>query len=754
MNELAQAKAQTNNVRDLLIAKIHEAFTIAADQLAMRGYLDQAQRIRLSSLIGDMLGKMNEQIDAAVAAIMVSPDDVNLIAAKAAEILTHMENEIKSGARHSAGDQKLIQNIHDAALELGAASPQSEPLAGFVPVKTEDTVVAYGGEIKALQQDGHLLHVGGYLVRFGDEQSPDISAQKDFFTPDTDFGFATKSHTWFHHTLPVEFVSTDGKKKQARITREFAPAELSLDDIGVFAKAVLDERDAYEKMIATLVKTGKIGWSSGTASHLIKRTPMSNGTNRIDRWLLGDDASYTHAPAEPSNTVNPIKSLEPFEVQMPEAEAEAGNRADAADAAPIKIVEESSTQASAPSETEQSEENKMELTAEQKAELLAEFQAASAPQQADAIKAAVVEALKNQPPHTPQSGVKTAGAKTPGFPTLLKFADGMDGGAVKAYSPQALAQFTGEDDVKTFLHYVRTGDDRPLRELKASNAVAMQEDTAGEGGNTVPTGLFNGIIARRNEISLQGRLGLRNIPGKGKTVDVPYDNEADGEFITTNEEAGMDADSPDIGKASMTLVKKTKKITISWELLQDEDVNLLAFLADWVGRGMAKTENDMILTEVAANGTAFKTFAAAAAIAAGEPEDILYNSNVSYYLDDGGSNAWVARPGTYAAIAKLTGNPRQYAETPQGGNASQMRPSLIGYPVFFSEKAAAIAASAKPLYFGNWYYVGYREAPGLTFLRDEYSRADNGQVVLRYYFRRVYKVLQAAAVGYGVHPSA
>jgi len=203
---------------------------------------------------------------------------------------------------------------------------------------TPDTVVMMGDTIKALKQDGHLLHVGGYLVRFGDENHTDSSRFRDFFTAQTDFGDATKSHTWFHHTLPVEFIDKKGRRREARITREFTPAELSFDDIGVFAKGVLDERDEYERMIAGMVKSNKIGWSSGTALHLIKRTPMPNGSHRIDRWLLGDDASYTHTPAEPRNEVVSLKSLKTLKLplaegmQLPEATPKGQKSGDAASA--------------------------------------------------------------------------------------------------------------------------------------------------------------------------------------------------------------------------------------------------------------------------------------------------------------------------------------------------------------------------------------------------------------------------------------
>jgi HK97 family phage major capsid protein len=79
---------------------------------------------------------------------------------------------------------------------------------------------------------------------------------------------------------------------------------------------------------------------------------------------------------------------------------------------------------------------------------------------------------------------------------------------------------------------------------------------------------------------------------------------------------------------------------------------------------------------------------------------------------------------------------------------------LLDFPVVYSYKSGATAASAKSVYFGNWFYVGLREAPGFSVIRDPYSRAAYGEVILNYMFRADYGVLIAEAIGYGVHPSA
>ena len=322
-------------------------------------------------------------------------------------------------------------------------------------------------------------------------------------------------------------------------------------------------------------------------------------------------------------------------------------------------------------------------------------------------------------------------------------------------APVHLRHGRGDSFEKSFKAYLREGVlDGELRShmngnevvFRASNNTDMNITTPADGGYLDPTTLYNQVIVRRSEMSLADRLGLRVIPGKGTTVNVPIDDEADGEFVTTAEGSSFDQDAPAIGQAQMTLVTKTKYVTISNQLLEDEDAGLMEFLADWVARGQSKTLNDMLVTEVATNGTSYNTTASASAIAAGELEKVALNDTLGNYLDDTGSLAWVMRPSTFAAIQSVTGNPRLYAENNAGGAA--LRPPLLGYPVHYSNKVDAIAASKKVAYFGNWNFVGWRKPSAFSMLRDPYSAAGTGQVKLWMYFRTCFKVLQADAIGY------
>jgi HK97 family phage major capsid protein len=304
------------------------------------------------------------------------------------------------------------------------------------------------------------------------------------------------------------------------------------------------------------------------------------------------------------------------------------------------------------------------------------------------------------------------------------------------------------DEVAAMALYIRRGDASGLMDLyAASNDTDMNIGTPADGGYAVPTGHYQGIIAKRDAMSLVGPLGCTRIPGIGTTVNVPVDNGTANQFVLTTEANAFDRDAPVLGQAAMTLAYYTKKVTLSNQVLNDEDSNLVTFLNDYVGRAAALTYNTLLMTEVLANGTSV-ALAAAAAATAGDPETLMYNLKGEY----GDGAAFVMRRLTEGSYRKVTGNMFLYQNTPNG--VVLTRPTISGFPVYNSEALAAIGAGNKSVAFGNFAYVGYRESPGMTFLRDPYSAAATGQVNLFYYFAAIFKVLIAEAVLYGKHPTA
>lgn len=152
-------------------------------------------------------------------------------------------------------------------------------------------VAFLGDAVKALDDKGK---VGGYLVRFSTEADPDLTG--DFFTSETDFGETDKLPVLYHHG----FDKSIGKRK-------IGAATLRRDDVGIWAEAQLQLRDQYEQKVFELAKSGKLGWSSGAASHTVEREEKKQAA-WVKQWYLAE-ASLTPTPAEYRNQVVSVKAL-------------------------------------------------------------------------------------------------------------------------------------------------------------------------------------------------------------------------------------------------------------------------------------------------------------------------------------------------------------------------------------------------------------------------------------------------------------
>jgi HK97 family phage major capsid protein len=191
--------------------------------------------------------------------------------------------EVKVGARNSKRDAERLQTMHDYAVENGAIC-NTEGKA----LDPDEVLITFGSEVKALEGG----KVAGYLVRYSNPDEPDLTG--DYFVPETDFGDFKSSPVLYQHGLD-----------QTIKRRKIGDGQLSQDDVGVWIEAQLNLRDEYEKAIYQMAKDNKLGWSSGTAGHLVER----DRTGKILAWPLGLDASLTPTPAEPRNHAVTLKSL-------------------------------------------------------------------------------------------------------------------------------------------------------------------------------------------------------------------------------------------------------------------------------------------------------------------------------------------------------------------------------------------------------------------------------------------------------------
>lgn len=155
-----------------------------------------------------------------------------------------------------------------------------------------DTLVYQGGAVKALGNG----RVGGHLVLFSTAADPDLTG--DFFTKSTAFKL---------DKYPSPILLYEHAMDPKIGDREIGEAKASVDGVGVWVEAQLAMRDAYEEAIYKLAEAGKLGWSSGTAGHLVRRKAVGK-SYEVTSWPIVEASLTTH-PAEPRTSAVPLKSL-------------------------------------------------------------------------------------------------------------------------------------------------------------------------------------------------------------------------------------------------------------------------------------------------------------------------------------------------------------------------------------------------------------------------------------------------------------
>jgi len=153
----------------------------------------------------------------------------------------------------------------------------------------DDLMIAFGDDIKAVDVTEGKARIGGYLVRFGTSDEPDLT-DADYFAADTYYGPSDGdgADTMVHHGIPLK-AGLEGLSQ-----RILAPIKTKRDEIGIWAETVLDLADQYERIVHEMVQAGKLKWSSGTAARLARRE--SDG--KISRWPI-IEGSLTPTPMEP-----------------------------------------------------------------------------------------------------------------------------------------------------------------------------------------------------------------------------------------------------------------------------------------------------------------------------------------------------------------------------------------------------------------------------------------------------------------------
>lgn len=547
-----------------------------------------------------------------------------------------------------------------------------------------DTQVYYGGAIKDLGNG----KVGGYLVLYGDATKTDLTG--DYFTPDTDFDLDNEKTTtvYYQHGL-------DPQLKR----RKLGTGVIKRDDVGVWVEAQLKLRDDYERAVYGMVQAGKMGWSSGTAAHLVERESVGKSYH-ITRWALGLDASITPTPAEPRTQALNLKSIPVYELkevipaQQPEAVSVDADSIDTAVTAdnetPIRIeVKENDTMSE-----EQTTNATPPLDMSTLEAKMAEYGA-----KLDSVLKHIEES-----PRLMKAGVYS-----------------QDGGAA-------------DSTVKSFGDYllaIKRGDIKRLQSVYKTQT----EASATGGGYLVPEQFFNELIQMVQEQSpIVAR--VRTIPVASPSGQMP----ALDQFLTPGAGGGDTAMTAGINtnKRSETgaYAKETAAFTnleyrvydslsgyvrTSRELSEDapaiesllrqliaasiqNKLEYFILFGSGVGEplGVLNANNDAAVSVDAATDNAFVI------------ADVM---NIMSHFKGMGQPVWVAHPSTLPDIGTLSNGSGAVSFTSNLQSAMSM--SLMGYPIVFSEH---MAQTNNPkdiaLIDFSMYYLFTRGAAYIDFSRD------------------------------------
>jgi hypothetical protein len=148
--------------------------------------------------------------------------------------------------------------------------------------------------IKFIDEEKGLI--GGFGLPYGGPMAgKDLQGEK--FTPQTDFceGWFRERPVLYHHGL-------DPDLKADVIGHQFGPLEEKPE--GRWINAQLDKSHRYWDQIKTLIKAGKLFWSSHAPPHLVTKT----ADGEITRWPTVE-FTLTPTPANPYGTVPVFKSI-------------------------------------------------------------------------------------------------------------------------------------------------------------------------------------------------------------------------------------------------------------------------------------------------------------------------------------------------------------------------------------------------------------------------------------------------------------
>lgn len=299
----------------------------------------------------------------------------------------------------------------------------------------------------------------------------------------------------------------------------------------------------------------------------------------------------------------------------------------------------------------------------------------------------------------------------------------------------------GDDHAKAFNAFIRKGQEGDLIALERK---AMTAGSDPEGGYLVPSELSARIVQRQRDITPLRQLATV-MEISGDALEMLSDrNEAEASWVAETATRSETA-TPALAKVRIPVHEISAQPKASQKLLDDAQINVEEWLGTKVAERFARREGDAFINgdgvarprglltyttstsdddSRSANQIQYVASGAAGGFAASNPADrlldMIYKLRPAYLP----RASWLMPRSVSSAIRKLKGADGNYLW--QVSLQTGQLPTLLGFPVAFSEDMPAMAANTLSLAFGDFaeaYTIVDRT--GIRLLRDPYTDKPN-----------------------------
>lgn len=289
-----------------------------------------------------------------------------------------------------------------------------------------------------------------------------------------------------------------------------------------------------------------------------------------------------------------------------------------------------------------------------------------------------------------------------------------------------------------FAKWLKGGDKALSAQDWADIRATMSTSTTTEGGYTVPVD----VAAQISDV-LKAYGGVREVANviqsaQGNDINFPTSDGTSevGELIGQNTTAT--AADPSFGVVTLSTYKFSSKIVaVPYELLQDSNADIEAFIVRRLGDRLGRIQNQYFTTgtgsaqpkgvvTAAASGKVGTTGQTTTVIA-DDLIDLIHSLDPAYRA---GNCRFMMNDASLKVIRKLKDSQNRPIFLPgYDGLGNAMGDSILGYNVTINQDMATMAANAKSILFGDFSRYTIRDVMGLTLFRFEDSAyAKLGQV--------------------------